>query len=194
MPAGARKTMPPHRPAHRFWTSQLVAGDAVGRLMAFWGFKRNMGRIWTALYLNEEALTARQLREGLGISVGSVSMTLGELEEWGVVSRVRIRGSRSWHFEAETDLWKMITRVLDERERAEIVAARAAFREAMDHVVEQLRSPDPGVRRRARVQRRRLSKLLDLTRLGTRLLEALVATGRVDMSPLARSLLRRRRR
>ena len=53
--------------------------------MAFWGFKHNMGRIWATLYLSERPLTARELKEGLGISVGSVSMTLAELERWGVV-------------------------------------------------------------------------------------------------------------
>ena len=35
----------------------------VGRLIEFWGFKRNMGRVWAVLYLSPEPLTAQDLRD-----------------------------------------------------------------------------------------------------------------------------------
>ena len=54
--------------------------DAVGALMEFWGFKRVMGRIWTTLYLEGEALPAQEICDRLGISGGAASMTLSELE------------------------------------------------------------------------------------------------------------------
>jgi len=176
---------------YELWQSQRLVADAVGRLMAFWGFKHNMGRIWATLYLAERPLTARELKEGLDISVGSVSMTLSELEQWGVVRQVTPVRGRSKTYEAETDLWKMITGVLRDRERVLIEDARHAFTEALAHVRNRARSADPEVRRRAEVQQERIKLLLDLTRLGGSLLDALVETGRVDMSPLGRSLLRR---
>src|SRR5690606_20494832 len=47
--------------ARPMWESELIASDAVGRLMEFWGFKRNMGRIWTVLYLSDDPLSAHDL-------------------------------------------------------------------------------------------------------------------------------------
>src|SRR5690606_26006771 len=40
------------------WKSELLVSEAVGRLMEFWGFKRNMGRVWTVLYLSVDPLSA----------------------------------------------------------------------------------------------------------------------------------------
>ncbi len=178
------------RDAYELWPSQTLVADAVGRLMAFWGFRANMGRIWATLYLSERPLTARDLKEGLGISVGSVSMTLAELEQWGVAHQRETHG-RAKTYAAETDLFKMITRVLRDRERALIEDSRHAFAEALAHARNRARSADPAERERAELQVRRIKRLLDLTRLGGSLLDALVETGRVDMSPLGRSLLRR---
>jgi len=72
-------------PAETLWDSERIVSDTVGHLMELWGFKRNMGRVWTVLYLAGEPLTARQLHERLQLSTGAVSMTLAELARWGVV-------------------------------------------------------------------------------------------------------------
>ena len=61
------------------WQSERIVSDAIGRLMVLWGFKRNMGRVWTVLYLADHPLSAGQLRERLQLSTGAVSMTLTEL-------------------------------------------------------------------------------------------------------------------
>ncbi len=34
------------------WQSETLVTDAIGQLMEFWGFKRNMGRVWAMLYLS----------------------------------------------------------------------------------------------------------------------------------------------
>jgi DNA-binding transcriptional regulator GbsR (MarR family) len=87
--------------------------DAVGALMEFWGFKRLMGRVWTLLYLRGEPLSAAELCEQLEISSGAASMTLAEMEHWGVVVRSRKAGDRREYFEAEADIWRMISRLAD---------------------------------------------------------------------------------
>ena len=74
------------------WPSEAAVSDAVGRLMEFWGFKRNMGRIWSVLYLSPEPLSAEDLRQALRLSSGAVSMTLSELARWGVVKKVWVAG------------------------------------------------------------------------------------------------------
>ncbi|MBW2458990.1 MAG: ArsR family transcriptional regulator [Deltaproteobacteria bacterium] len=179
------------RPQRELWRSEIVVAEAVGRLMEFWGFKRNMGRVWALLYLSDRPLAARHLQEGLGASVGTVSMTLTELQRWGVVRQAWQKGSRARLYEAETDLWKMITRVLRDRERGEIEVALQDFDGALEHAREQAKSKDPADRARAKVQQKRIAALIKLARLGRSLLDALVTTGRVDVSPLVRFLRRR---
>ena len=49
---------------HTLWPSEAAVSDVVGRLIEFWGFKRNMGRIWAVLYLSPEPLSAEDLRAG----------------------------------------------------------------------------------------------------------------------------------
>jgi HTH-type transcriptional regulator, glycine betaine synthesis regulator len=176
---------------HKLWASELLVSDTIGRLMEFWGFKRNMGRVWTILFLSNRPLSAQELQDRLQLSAGSVSMTLKELARWGVIQKVWIQGERRDYFLPESNLWKMVSRVLNERERAEILQAIDRMEEAMDSLAGKVRSSDPVERERARVQRERIRQLLDLAHLGRRLLEALVQTGKVDVRALGRVLLGR---
>src|SRR5713101_697230 len=157
--------------------------DAVGALMEFWGFKRLMGRVWTLLYLRGDALSAAELCEQLSISSGAASMALAELEHWAVVRRIRRPGDRREYFEAETDIWKMISRVMRERELLQIERALEAF----ERVREQLtRGAAPGERGRLELIGERIGRLSDLARVGRGLLTALVQQGRVDAAALMR--------
>ena len=104
-------------------TARDLAIDACGRIAEFWGFTRTMGRAFGLLYLSREPLPQSELQARLGISAGSASMTLAALGRWGVVHKVWVRGQRREHYQAETDFWKMISGVLNERERREIGAA-----------------------------------------------------------------------
>src|SRR3954471_19372858 len=157
--------------------------DALGALMEFWGFKRLMGRVWTLLYLRGDALSAADLCEQLSISSGAASMALAELEHWAVVRRIRRPGDRREYFEAETDIWKMISRVMRERELTQIDRSLEVF----ERVRDRLRTlPIPGERSRLEAIADRLGKLVDLARVGRGLLVALVQQGRVDLGPLVR--------
>jgi len=186
--------MPNESPRAEMWPSELLVSDAVGRLIEFWGFKRNMGRIWTVLYLGDQPLTAKDLRERLRLSAGGVSMTLGELQRWGVVKKVWIQGQRRDHFVAEGNLWKMVSRVLSERERSEILEAIEAMERALDFLKQKSESKASAERERARTQKERITRLLQLARLGRDLLDALLNKQRVDVSPLVKFLLGQQRR
>jgi DNA-binding transcriptional regulator GbsR (MarR family) len=175
------------------WPTEAAVSDIIGRLMEFWGFKRNMGRVWTVLYLSTEPLSADDLRQMLQLSSGAVSMTLSELARWGVVRKVWIQGERKDFYTAEVQLWRMISRVFNEREKSEIIAAIDAFEEALRQL-DRIRktTTDPATRARAQLQHDRISQLLELARLGRRLLDALVSTAKVDAEPLVRFLLGQR--
>jgi len=171
------------------WESELLTSDAIGRLIEFWGFKRSMGRIWTVLYLSEEPLTAHDLRDRLQMSAGAVSMSIKELSRWGVVKKVWIQGSRRDHYVAESNLWKMVSRVYQERERVEIQQAIEEMERALSILDDKIRTGTAEEQRRARDQKVRVQRLLDLAQLGHRLITALVDKARFDASPLVKFLL-----
>jgi DNA-binding transcriptional regulator GbsR (MarR family) len=139
------------------------------------------------LYLADRALTASELRERLQLSSGAVSMTLSELGRWGVVRKLWVQGDRRDFYEAEANVWKMISRVIRERERSEIAQATESFEDALRALE---RSVEDGVATsgspRVRVQRERLQRLLELARLGSSMLDALIRSARLDVSWLSR--------
>jgi DNA-binding transcriptional regulator GbsR (MarR family) len=108
-----------------------IAVDAVGNVIEFWGFKRNQGRVWALLYLRGTAMTAGELEKTLNLSKGGVSMLLRDLERWAVILRVREPGSGAWKYRAETELVKMVRRVMEEREGEFIARIRADLTEAL---------------------------------------------------------------
>src|SRR5262249_42491036 len=95
---------------------EMIAIDAVGNVIEFWGFKRNQGRVWALLYLRDETLSAATIEKQLALSKGGVSMLLRDLERWGVLRRVRAPGEAAWRYRAETELVRMVTRVVEHRE------------------------------------------------------------------------------
>ena len=175
------------------WATEVAVSDVVGRLIEFWGFKRNMGRVWSVLYLSPEPLSAEDLRHALQLSSGAVSMTLSELSRWGVVRKVWIHGERKDYYAAEVQLWRMISRVFNEREKSEVALAIDVFEDALSELERIGRtSADPTIRTRAELQRERIARLLELARIGLRLIDALVSTAKVDAEPLVRFLLGQR--
>ena len=172
------------------WPSEAAVSDVVGKLIEFWGFKRNMGRIWSVLYLSPDPLSAEELRQSLKLSSGAVSMTVNELLRWGVVRKVWVQGERKDFYTAEVQLWRMISRVFNEREKSEIMMAIEAFEEALADVAKLRHSSDPKIRARAELQYERIKQLLELAKLGKRLLDTLLATAKMDAEPLVRFLLR----
>ena len=163
-------------------TSELAVADAIGRLIEFWGFRRPMGRVWALLYLSPEPLGATELAEQLKMSPGAVSLTLGELAKWGVVTKTWRPGERRDLHVAETSIWRLVQRVLRERE---LVLVRDV-REKLDEAAAML--PRIG---RARsdaealeFKRSRLDKMRKLARIGENLLTALAAGEPVDPSAI----------
>ena len=138
------------------------------------------------LYLSPEPMSARDLQDTLKLSSGAVSMTLNELLRWGVVKKVWSPGQRRDYFAAEVQLWKMISRVMAEREGGEISAAIDACEEALTSLEEHLRSDDEKTRERAKLQQVRITALLGLAKLGKQLLDALLNTAKLDAEPLSR--------
>lgn len=161
--------------AHSSAAAELQVADMVGRLMQFWGFKRPMGRLWTLLYLAPEPLTAADIAQSLHMSAGAVSMTLNELSKWGAVKKSWRPGERRDFYEAETSVWKLVRRVIGDRELTLV----REFSDALGTADQALAAAqlDPAIKS---FKKERVERLLELSKLGENLLSALVAGQTVD--------------
>lgn len=164
----------------------LRAADAVGGLMEFWGFKRNMGRMWCVLYLSDRPLAAADLGQILQLSTGAVSMTLAELTKWGVVKKSWVPGERRDYYEPETSIWKMVSRVFRERELRQIHAAIEAFEQVVNALGRRRKSAGLDESQRLDFALGRIRGLLDLARIGERLLDAVLSGKPIDAGPLVK--------
>ncbi len=163
--------------AERVDPAVLKVADAIGSLMESWGFKRNMGRMWAVLYLEDHPLTASELGERLGLSTGAVSMLLAELIQWGIVKKAWVVGERREHYEAETSIWKMVSRVFRERELRWIRTAQDELQVAGGEL------KLPASSRRDLIAQR-IASLTQLAQVGAQLLESVLEGESIDSLPI----------
>jgi DNA-binding transcriptional regulator GbsR (MarR family) len=150
-----------------------MAIEAVGNVIEFWGFKRNQGRVWALLYLRGELLTAGEIERELELSKGGVSMLLRDLERWGVVLRVRQPQDTVWRYSAETDLVRMVSRVIEEREAGLVSRVREELVEAQ-RIARRSRGVDP-----ERLER--LEKMATLAEHVEKALHLFIRTSRLNI-------------
>jgi DNA-binding transcriptional regulator GbsR (MarR family) len=153
-----------------------VVSDTIGQLVEFWGFKRIMGRLWAVVYLSTEPLSTKDLASRLQVSPSLVSVTINELLQWGCLRRALKQGGRADLYEAETNLWKMLSKVFKERE---------AFR--LEEAMERLASAKNAVGRSSAQKKRlagRIEKLERLAMIVRGLVDLLVQEGQLDVSGL----------
>ncbi len=144
--------------------------DAIGDLMAFWGFQRSHGRIWALLFLMERELHAGELAATLGLSAGQVSMALRDLDHWGTIHRVHVPGSRRTWFRPETNLFRMVSRVFRDRELEQIRTLARTLQQARAELQTSGRKD-----RAVEFRLRRIEGLIAAAELGRSLVERLVA-------------------
>jgi DNA-binding transcriptional regulator GbsR (MarR family) len=106
-----------------------------------WGVNRSVAQIQALLFLSERPLTAEDIADKLGMARSNVSNSLRELLAWKLIRRVPVLGDRRDHYEAETDLWQMATKVAQGRKEREIDPMVAAIREAMREIDDPRISP-----------------------------------------------------
>ena len=130
MPAAHDHHHPAVQPTLREARDRFIA--LWGQMAANWGIPRTMAEIHALLYIAGQPMNTDDVMESLGVSRGSASMTLRDLEAWGIVSRVHIRGDRKEYFKAEQDVWKLFRTILRERKKREIDPMVEALRACRD--------------------------------------------------------------
>ena len=101
-----------------------------GEMGSSWGVPRSMAEIHALLFIEGRPLCTDEIMERRGVSRGNVSTTLRQLSEWGIVTRVRVRGDRKDYFEAEQDVWNLLSLIVRARKRRELEPLLAALEDA----------------------------------------------------------------
>jgi DNA-binding transcriptional regulator GbsR (MarR family) len=126
-------------------------GDMGGQ----WGVNRSVAQIQALLYLSDRPLTAEDIAETLGMARSNVSNSIRELLGWKLIRRVPVLGDRRDHYEAESDLWQIMTHIARGRKEREIDPAVAALR----HVLETA-DGDPQISLTARTRLKEMQSFL----------------------------------
>jgi len=124
-----------------------------GDLGGQWGVNRSVAQIQALLYLSDRPLTAEEIADTLGLARSNVSNSIKELTGWKLVRRVPVLGDRRDHFEAEADLWQILTRIAQGRKEREIDPAVAAINSVLAQA-----EGDPKI---SKVARARLNEMQD---------------------------------
>ena len=103
-----------------------------GDLGGQWGVNRSVAQIQALLYLSDRPVTAEDIADALGLARSNVSNSLRELIGWKLIRRVPVLGDRRDHYEAEADLWRILTRIAQGRKEREIDPAVAAIHKALE--------------------------------------------------------------
>lgn len=126
-----------------------------GDMGSAWGVNRSVAQIHALLYISDHPLTAEDIADQLAIARSNVSNSLKELTSWGLVRRVPVRGDRRDHFEAEAEIWDIVTRIAEGRKAREIDPVVATLKSCLDEAHGDKAVPE--------IVRKRLHDMLEFT-------------------------------
>ncbi len=166
-----------------------VTCEAIGQIIESWGFKKIMGTLWAFLYLCPEPASSKDICTNLKISPALASITLQDLQRWGVVTKISSIGKRMDYYIAEHDIWKMLRKVLREREKMAIEQVKNKLDIALKSLDKELNTRvDIRSRRTSQFQKLRIEDLIKATQNADQLMETFIDLGSLDISPLFAAL------
>lgn len=116
--------------------------QGMSRISSFWGFPKAMGAIYGAIYLAPNPLSLDEIVEQVGVTKGAVSTHVRQLERLSMVHKHLQLGDRKDYYSAETDFWKMIRSILQQREQNEFDKALSTVTESIEMLEQAETDPD----------------------------------------------------
>lgn len=86
--------------------------EAGGHLTQALGVGRTLGQIFAYCYFSPHPQSLDDFTNALKISKGGASMAVRQLEQWGALRRVWVKGDRKVYYEASTLLGQIVRRIL----------------------------------------------------------------------------------
>ena len=82
--------------------------ESAGRTTQGFGLGRIIGQLYALLFFSPVPMSLDDMAGELGVSKGSVSTNIRELEKWGAVRQVWVKGDRKDYYEAEVDFQRIL--------------------------------------------------------------------------------------
>ena len=103
-----------------------------GEMGTKWGINRTVAQVHALLYTSQRPLHAEEICEALGVARSNASVSLKELQNWGIVKVVHLPGDRRDHFESLKDVYEMFRLILAERKRREVDPTLQLLKECLE--------------------------------------------------------------
>lgn len=94
------------------------------------GVGRVVGQIYAFLYFRDQPATLDAMKDALGISKGSASMGVRQLEQWGAVQQVWVKGDRKDYYTANDYFGHIVRNLLADLMGKRLSAMAQALEEA----------------------------------------------------------------
>jgi DNA-binding transcriptional regulator GbsR (MarR family) len=147
-----------------------------GNLGERWGLNRSVSQVHALLYASRTPLAAEDIADSLGLARSNVSNSLRDLQSWNLIRSVPVLGDRRTFYEAETDLWTLVSRIAAGRKARELDPAAVALRDCVE-LARKDQKFDP-------VVERRLSEMLEFVERTSRWYEQMIAMPRSKLASL----------
>jgi DNA-binding transcriptional regulator GbsR (MarR family) len=147
-----------------------------GNLGERWGVNRSVSQIHALLFASKRPLAAEDIADCLGIARSNVSNSIRELQSWNIIRSVPVLGDRRTFYEAETDLWTLVSRIAAGRKVRELDPAADALRQCVEKARKD-KAVDP-------VVERRLSEMLEFVERTSRWYEQMIVLPRSKIATL----------
>lgn len=116
----------------------MILSEVQQRFILHWGekaprfgFNRTVSQIHALLFLSREPLDADEIAETLKISRSNVSISIRELESWGLVKISPRMGERKAYYETLDSIWEMFQLMAIERQKREMAHSISILRELL---------------------------------------------------------------
>ncbi len=106
--------------------------EKAGHASQSMGMGRALGQVFAHIYFSPTPQTLDDLTQQLGISKGSASMTVRQLEQWGALKKVWVKGDRKDYYEAGTHFGRIMRKALMDTILQRMAEGSAFLDEAQD--------------------------------------------------------------
>lgn len=116
--------------------------EGLSNISQFWGFPKGMGAIFAVLYLSPAPLSLDKLVAQTGLSKGAISTHVRGLARLGLIHPASHLGDRKDYYSAETDFYRAVRTILNERRNSDFDRAVATAHLTLEKL-EMAGSADP---------------------------------------------------
>lgn len=159
MPGPFMSSATPSNADHAYDTAVASLVTFWGDMASKWGINRTMAQIHARLFCADAPMNTDEIMDALDISRGNANMNLRSLTEWRLVSKKRLPGSRKDYYEADTNVWRITARIIEERQRRELQPVQTQLEDCRAQLPE---TETPAATARTTMLRERLDALIEL--------------------------------